>query len=328
MPTTSWVMGSDLGSKPPLLRLASGLRKIWFLLPFTLVVAVLYYGLFALHLDKTPPSHLDADPPVVQGGSSLPGKNDVTVLVLARSGSAKALNSTLASLLSTRGLRRQSVIISPDSLASREVEEAIRTWSIPYSPLATLATTYSDQCSHKIRKLRGKRNEKSEHYCLALCHAFAQPGTASVIVVEDDLCFAPDFLEFFSSMAPALQVDPSLSFISAWNENGFNDLVADPVALRRTDFFSGVAFLLLRKQWNSMRPQWPMDRDWVSWVQEMQQKQREHPAVTADQAGSFHTGKKSYQPPFTLPPHPSTPSPLPLLSFPHAGCDMCRWLRL
>jgi hypothetical protein len=247
------------------------------MVPLSLVVGALYYILFALDLNETPPSHLETTPVVRKVSSHGDG---MVILVLALS-SAKALNATLNSLFSVRGLHPHSrggspkVVISPDSLADTDVEQIIRAWSLPYVPFPKLASAYSDQCSG--RKLRGKRsNNQNEHYCLALCHAFSQGVAGSVVVVEDDLIFAPDFLEFFISLAPALQVDPSLSFVSAWNENGFADIVSDPLSLRRTDFFSGVAFLISRPQWDLMRPVWPnLDRDWIEWARDPQPKAAE-----------------------------------------------------
>lgn len=66
-------------------------------------------------------------------------------------------------------------------------------------------------------------------------------------MVEDDLLFAPDFMEYFRAVAPVLEEDGSLFVVSAWNDNGFRDVVADTMALRRTEYFPGLGWLLPRK---------------------------------------------------------------------------------
>ena len=41
-----------------------------------------------------------------------------------------------------------------------------------------------------------------------------------VIIVEDDLEFAPDFLDYFRYTLPVLRKDKTLMCVSAWNDNG------------------------------------------------------------------------------------------------------------
>jgi alpha-1,3-mannosyl-glycoprotein beta-1,2-N-acetylglucosaminyltransferase len=62
--------------------------------------------------------------------------------------------------------------------------------------------------------------------------------------VEDDLLFSPDFYEYFNYVAPILDLDKSLFVISAWNDNGFKGKVEDSLALKRTEFFPGLGWLL------------------------------------------------------------------------------------
>ena len=53
------------------------------------------------------------------------------------------------------------------------------------------------------------------------------PNHSVIIVVEDDLDVAPDFLDYFAATYPLLLSDPSLFCVSAWNDNGRPELV-DP----------------------------------------------------------------------------------------------------
>ena len=43
----------------------------------------------------------------------------------------------------------------------------------------------------------------------------------------DDLDVSPDFFEYFAATYPILRNDPSLWCVSAWNDNGKGNMVAD-----------------------------------------------------------------------------------------------------
>lgn len=43
----------------------------------------------------------------------------------------------------------------------------------------------------------------------------------AVVIVEDDLLFSPDFLEYLETNAPVLERDPTTLVLSAWNDNGY-----------------------------------------------------------------------------------------------------------
>jgi len=57
------------------------------------------------------------------------------------------------------------------------------------------------------------------HYKFSISKAFEVLKDApAIIVVEDDLLFSPDFYEYFESVAPILEADPTTFVISAWND--------------------------------------------------------------------------------------------------------------
>ena len=111
----------------------------------------------------------------------------------------------------------------------------------------------------------------------------------AIIIIEDDLLFSPDFLEYFQSVAPLLEKDSSVFIASAWNDNGFAGKVRDVHAVRRTDFFPGLGWLLPRKLYvEELEPQWP-DNHWDHWLRSPAiNKNREivYPQVPR----SFHNG--------------------------------------
>ena len=72
-----------------------------------------------------------------------------------------------------------------------------------------------------------------------------------VIIVEDDLEFAPDFFEYFEATLPVLKSDPTLWCVSAWNDNGKRGIIDEtkPELLYRTDFFGGLGWMMTRDLW-------------------------------------------------------------------------------
>lgn len=107
----------------------------------------------------------------------------------------------------------------------------------------------------------------ARHYKYSLSKAFETfPQAPAIIVVEDDLLFSPDFLNYFESVGQILDVDTSVFAVSAWNDNGFHGKVRHPLSLLRTDFFPGLGWLLSRRLFmEELFPIWP-DQHWDHWL--------------------------------------------------------------
>ncbi len=105
------------------------------------------------------------------------------------------------------------------------------------------------------------------HYKYSLSSAFDRYPTApALIVVEDDLLFSPDFYEYFRAVAPVLDEDPTTFVVSAWSDNGFKGRVRDKYALRRTDYFPGLGWMLTRRLYkNELEDHWPREH-WDHWL--------------------------------------------------------------
>ncbi|KAJ8603006.1 hypothetical protein CTAYLR_001541 [Chrysophaeum taylorii] len=118
-------------------------------------------------------------------------------------------------------------------------------------------------------------------------HFVDAPG---VIVVEDDLLFSPDFLNFMETVGPIVDEDESVLVVSAWNDNGFFE-DQNPRKLLRTHYFPGLGWLLPRRLWvEELKPKWPKTH-WDHWLRDpAQHRGREcvFPAVPR----SFHAGAK------------------------------------
>lgn len=106
----------------------------------------------------------------------------------------------------------------------------------------------------------------ARHYKFALTTVFAhEKKFDSVIIVEDDLDIAPDFFEYFTVGRQLLKADPTLYCVSAWNDNGKGNHVADPAKLYRTDFFGGLGWMIVRELWDDeLADKWT-NKYWDDW---------------------------------------------------------------
>lgn len=112
----------------------------------------------------------------------------------------------------------------------------------------------------------------SRHYRWALTQVFDRFQRSAVIVLEDDLDIAPDFFEYFASLLPILRKDPSLFCVSAYNDNGRRTHISLlPDMLHRTDFFSGLGWLMTRELWKEIGPRWPK-AFWDDWMRQPEQR--------------------------------------------------------
>merc|ERR1712113_1207827 len=89
----------------------------------------------------------------------------------------------------------------------------------------------------------------SEHFRYAIGEAFDTHSFDFAVFLETDLKVAPDFLWYFRSTAWLLEEDHSLLCVSAWNDNGFQDLVSDEKRLFRTDYFPGLGWMIRSDTW-------------------------------------------------------------------------------
>src|SRR6218665_1019637 len=110
----------------------------------------------------------------------------------------------------------------------------------------------------------------SKNYQLAFTKIFRDyPNLEQLIVVEDDLDYSDDFLEYFISFSQILMKDESLFCVCAWNDNGSDELLnrdIDSDLLRRTDFFPGLGWLLSKSIWQTeLESNWPAAY-WDDWI--------------------------------------------------------------
>ncbi|XP_030757030.1 alpha-1,3-mannosyl-glycoprotein 2-beta-N-acetylglucosaminyltransferase [Sitophilus oryzae] len=114
----------------------------------------------------------------------------------------------------------------------------------------------------------------ARHYKWALNQMFFNYNYSTSIIVEDDLEISPDFYEYFLGTYPLLVKDPTLWCVSAWNDNGKQDLINSdkPELLYRTDFFPGLGWMLTRDLWSELESKWPKAY-WDDWMRSPAQRQ-------------------------------------------------------
>lgn len=105
------------------------------------------------------------------------------------------------------------------------------------------------------------RDRIARHYHFALSQAFDSRENANVshvLVLEDDLLFAPDFLAYMLAAAKHLTRADKNAIVcaSGWNDNGRHE--TDMRGARLTTFFPGLGWMLSRALWTDyLRPNWP-----------------------------------------------------------------------
>lgn len=185
----------------------------------------------------------------VAGGGKIP-------IVMMTCNRAELLKRTLASLFSVNGVAKANVVVLQDG---RNVE------------VATVVREHGLKLEQHEPDPQYQRADGATkialHYKYALSKAFELfPSAPAVIVVEDDLLFSPDFLDYFEQVSPILDVDESSFLVSAWSDNGYKGKVDDPYALRRTEFFPGLGWLLPRRLYlGELEAKWPTSH-WDHWL--------------------------------------------------------------
>lgn len=174
------------------------------------------------------------------------------------------LNRTLRSLLAVRGLNASEVFVVQDG-TDESVARVVR-WNglrlVQHETSRPAATA-----SSRGGSVQERGQAVARAYKWALRHAFDVLTTdEAVIIVEDDLYFSPDLMEYFLAGWSVQRADPTLWCTSAWNDNGFGGLAREPKRVMRTGFFPGLGWLLSRALWkDELEPNWPREH-WDHWM--------------------------------------------------------------
>jgi alpha-1,3-mannosyl-glycoprotein beta-1,2-N-acetylglucosaminyltransferase len=131
-------------------------------------------------------------------------------------------------------------------------------------------------------KLRGNPSQQwemgyyklSQHFEWALGEVFSR-GHPRTIVLEDDISVGIDFFDYFSNIESILDTDHSVLAASAYNDLGQEWFVQDPKQLYRTDFFSGLGWMMTKHVWEELGPKWP-SAFWDDWLREPPNRKARH----------------------------------------------------
>ena len=115
------------------------------------------------------------------------------------------------------------------------------------------------------------------------------PIPQRVIILEEDIHTAPDFVSYFQATSKLLDEDPTLFAVSAFNDNGHK--VKDPERLLRSDFFPGLGWMMTRSLWKTeLEEKWPSGW-WDDWLREpVQRKDRQ--VIRPEVSRTYHFGSK------------------------------------
>ena len=169
------------------------------------------------------------------------------------------LADTLTSLASVVGVERYPLFISQDG-SHEGVAEVVRRF-------AALFPHYNFWQRPRIAAWPNQSSAAwlAQHFKYALDRVFVERNHSHVILLEDDMLFASDFLLLFEATAPLLEADPTLWCVSSWNDNGFGYLSLNSTRLFRAGYFPGLGWMMRRELWMSIRDRWPLQH-WDHWM--------------------------------------------------------------
>jgi len=171
------------------------------------------------------------------------------------------LRRTMKSILkATRDPAKFPIIISQDAFDEKMINMVTEDFVMP--GIAYHMHHTHDVNAPETAKTFGEAKSNlgyvriAQHYGFALQKVFGDFGFKQLLIIEEDMEVSPDFFSYFGAMLPFLQSDKDLFCVSAWNDNGHDDMVSDPKAVFRTDFFPGLGWMLTSDMWSEVQGHW------------------------------------------------------------------------
>nr|XP_045604574.1 protein O-linked-mannose beta-1,2-N-acetylglucosaminyltransferase 1-like isoform X2 [Procambarus clarkii] len=112
----------------------------------------------------------------------------------------------------------------------------------------------------------GDKVRINEHIKFAIFQAFDFfPSADKIIVLEDDLILAPDFISYFHQTAPLLDTDSTIFCVNAFNYNSFAPTAIDTSRLYREEILPAYGWMVNRRWALQVLPLWPKTSHGVDW---------------------------------------------------------------
>lgn len=194
-----------------------------------------------------------------------------------------------------------------------------RPLSVPSSCIADLEIT---QLHQPTNSGENPTQRIASHYKFALKHLFKDHS--HVVVLEDDLVPAHDFVSLFVPGSPAfsaLEADPRRVWcVSAWNDAGDKSAATDVNRLFRTDFFPGLGWMTTQGIWEeSIKRKWSSypATGWDNWLRSNNDEERDCIVPEVNRVKHISTHGTNVQDPGN--------SKYAIYSFPSARTEPTQW---
>nr|XP_053634676.1 protein O-linked-mannose beta-1,2-N-acetylglucosaminyltransferase 1-like [Cherax quadricarinatus] len=125
---------------------------------------------------------------------------------------------------------------------------------------------------------KGSSTRVNSHIKFVLQQVFQRYSQADkVIILEDDLELAPDFIPYFHQTAPLLTSDLKLFCVNAYNYNAFNHTAFDPTRLYRVHGAPAYGWMVRKTVAREMVNNWVTGKgmDWDLWVRQVVMGERD-----------------------------------------------------
>ncbi|KAK3102733.1 hypothetical protein FSP39_013520 [Pinctada imbricata] len=182
------------------------------------------------YVDFCDPAHIDEKLTTVELLDKSKEKDKIfkTPMVIVPGMDHNAVVRTMETTLMQPGINPKMVLVTFDE-SFKEFGELATLFGFRNKSLST-SESYEEQMIKAIEEA-WKVFDKSDY----------------LIVIEEELILATDFLSFMSNCLSALESDSSLHGATAWNYNGYETTSKDKSVVYRMNDFPGLAFLLPKK---------------------------------------------------------------------------------
>jgi alpha-1,3-mannosyl-glycoprotein beta-1,2-N-acetylglucosaminyltransferase len=221
---------------------------------------------------------------------------DAIAVVVITCKRPKYLERAMASFLKSRATQKDKfpIIISQDGndnamleLTAKYVREGIAHHMChehdPNAPIIAQRFKYAGKGAIGYVRI-------AQHYGWAMRQVFDEFKFNQAIFLEEDMEISLDFFSYFGAMLPLLRQDPMLYCVSAWNDNGYSNLVMDPRAAYRTEFFPGLGWMMEKSLWNEVRDRWAV-AFWDEFMRRPDVRQNRH-CIRPEISRSFTFGEE------------------------------------